>query len=146
MFYLGFLFFMKHLECFISLSLCILYILWYAVCELCGMLMYLFFPQRCRIYNDKTQEKTTTPPLSLCFYSPQCVRWLKENDVWTHRHSLKHTHRHRYRHLCHHHHHLRYSLHYHASSHTIRKGEVFSNKTNWIACYEMMKSMIVHIH
>ena len=71
--YLGFLF-SRYSECFTSLAV---------YCIFCGTLLWAlwrvdvpFVFQICRIYNDKTQEKTTTPPQSLCFYFPllsKCV-------------------------------------------------------------------------
>lgn len=71
-------FFMRCSQCFIYLSLSVLYPVYFVVrcCDICGVLMYLFILfQLCRISNEK--RKKQSQPTPLCIYS--CFRLKKKN-------------------------------------------------------------------
>lgn len=61
---------MRYSQCFTSLSLSVLYTVYFVVhcLDLCGVLMYLFILfQLCRIYNEKKLKKTNHTPIFSVF-------------------------------------------------------------------------------
>lgn len=69
---------MRYSQCFTSLSLSVLYTVYFVVrcCDLCGVLMYLFILfQLCRIYNEKkTQENQSHPFILRVFIHVSAVK------------------------------------------------------------------------